>query len=432
MGLMDFVSVGFFLLIAVGLSLAQRSGFQQGQDPIRFQQQQSPVLAPQQAIQGPQALASFKPPRPAMSPTMVDPWKLQEPGSSQSKQLLQAPIAPLTWHFPVVPEEPQQPDVPFELHVPTPTESIAAQCGESFVHVEVKKDLFGTGQLVNPSFLSLGGCAAVGEDPNAQVLIFEYELQACGSSLMMTDGELVYKFTLLYTPEALVGTPIVRADAAAVGIECHYSRLHNVSSNVLMPSWVPFAGTKVAEEVLVFSLKLMTDDWMFERPSSQYFLGQFLNVEASVKQYNHVSLRLFVDSCVATMVPDVNSAPRYSFIENHGCLVDAKLTGSTSSFMHRVQNDKLHFRLEAFRFQQANSGQVYITCALRAVMASTPISPENKACSFANGWLSVDDNDQVCMCCDSTCGSIRKVRALSDSGLVSEGEATIGPIVVSD
>ncbi len=31
-------------------------------------------------------------------------------------------------------------------------------------------------------------------------------------------------FTLLYTPEALVGTPIVRADAAAVGIECHYSR----------------------------------------------------------------------------------------------------------------------------------------------------------------------------------------------------------------
>lgn len=121
-------------------------------------------------------------------------------------------------------------------------------------------------------------------------------------------------------------------------------RLHNVSSNALIPSWVPFAATKVSEEVLVFSLKLMTgkllnvcfrmgskmpltlffrhptDDWMFERPSNQYFLGQFLGVEASVTQYNHVPLRLFVDSCVATAVPDVNSAPRYSFIENHGCV----------------------------------------------------------------------------------------------------------------
>ncbi|XP_077076144.1 zona pellucida sperm-binding protein 3-like [Siphateles boraxobius] len=176
---------------------------------------------------------------------------------------MEAPLTPLTWHFPEVPEEPQQPDVPFELHVPTPSQSIAAQCGERFVHVEVKKDFFGTGQLVNPSFLTLGGCAAVGEDQEAQVLIFEYELQTCGSSLMMTGDELVYKFTLLYTPESLVGTPIVRTDAAAVGIECHYSRLHNVSSYVLMPNWVPFAATKVVEEVLVFSLKLMTGKFLY-------------------------------------------------------------------------------------------------------------------------------------------------------------------------
>ncbi|XP_056118843.1 zona pellucida sperm-binding protein 3-like [Rhinichthys klamathensis goyatoka] len=429
MGLVVFSCVGLLLLVAVGSSLAQWSGFQQGQGPLRFLQQQSPVLASQQALQESQLSTSL---RPATNPGGTNQWKLQDPGSSQSKQLMEAPLVPLTWHFPVVPEEPQQPDVPFELRVPIATESIAAQCGERFVHVEVKKDFFGTGQLVNPSFLTLGGCAAVGEDPTTQVLIFEYELQACGSSLMMTGDELVYKFTLFYTPEALVGTPIVRTDAAAVGIECHYSRLHNVSSNVLMPNWVPFAATKVAEEVLVFSLKLMTDDWMFERPSNQFFLGQFLNFEASVKQFNHVPLRLFVDGCVATAVPDVNAAPSYSFIENHGCLVDAKLTGSSSGFMHRVQNDKLHFRLESFRFQQANSGLVYVTCSLRAVMASTPISAENKACSFANGWLSADDNDQMCMCCDSTCGFSRKGRALPDSGIVSEGKATVGPIVVTE
>jgi len=180
---MEFVSVGLVLLVAVGSSLAQWSGFQQGQDPLRFLQQQSPVLASQQALQESQLSTSL---RPDTNPGGANQWKLQDPGSSQSKQLMEAPLVPLTWRFPVVPEEPQQPDVPFELRVPVAAESIAAQCGESFVHVEVKKDFFGTGQLVNPSFLTLGGCAAVGEDPTTQVLIFQYELQACGSSLTVS------------------------------------------------------------------------------------------------------------------------------------------------------------------------------------------------------------------------------------------------------
>uniref|UniRef100_A0A671QIY3 Zona pellucida sperm-binding protein 3 n=1 Tax=Sinocyclocheilus anshuiensis TaxID=1608454 RepID=A0A671QIY3_9TELE len=348
----------------------------------------------------------------AQWPAGVDAWKLQEPGSSQSKQLMQAPMAPLTWHFPVIPEEPQQPDVPFEQCEPIAPQCVAAQCGENFVHVEVKKDFFGTGQLVNPSFLTLGGCAAVGENPEAEVLIFEYELQTCDHSLVMTDDELVYTFNLLYTPAALVGTPIVRADAAAVGIECHYSRLYNVSSNILLPAWVPFAATKVAEEVLVFSLRLMTGNM---------YLRQFLKLEASVKQYNHVPLCVFVDGCVATAAPDVNTpSPRYPFIENHGCLVDAKLTGSTSSFMHRVQNDKLQFQLEAFRFQRDDRGLVYITCALKAVMASTPTCPENKACSFINGYICFAPFSFVCMCCDTTCGLGRKGQALSDSGNLNQ------------
>lgn len=57
---------------------------------------------------------------------------------------------------------------------------------------------------------------------------------------------------------------------------------------------------------------------MFERPSNVFFLGDILNIQASVKQYNHVPLRIFVDNCVATAGTDVNSAPMYSFIENHG------------------------------------------------------------------------------------------------------------------
>ncbi|XP_052402854.1 zona pellucida sperm-binding protein 3 [Carassius gibelio] len=352
----------------------------------------------------------------------------------QSKELLLGPVQKLTWKFPSLPEEPQLPNVPFELHRPVPAKSVAARCAENSVYVEVKQDFFGNGKLHKSSAFTLGGCTATGEDPSAQVLIFESELHGCSSTVTVTEEEFVYTFTLVYTPqEVLSGVPIVRSSSAVVGIECHYSRKHNVSSAALMPTWIPYAASEVAEEIFVFSLRLMTDDWLFERPSNQYFLGDIINIEASVQPYNHVPIRVFVDSCVATTVPDPASVPRYSFIENSGCLVDAKLTGSKSHFMPRTRGDKLQFQLETFRFYQAGSGLVYITCTLKVSATTTPapMSPEWKACSFsANGWVSADDSHQVCDCCDTTCST----RSGRDQVLknLRWDKASVGPINVKE
>ncbi|RXN06304.1 putative protein C1orf112 -like [Labeo rohita] len=385
-------------------------------------------------------------PRPQLSPLSPS----LAASSTQSKEELLGPVRELTWKFPEVPAEPEQPDINFELAQPRPSDSVAVQCWENGVHVEVKQDFFGTGQLLEPSQLSLGGCGVMDMDAAARVLIFHSALQECGSELVATEDELVYIFTIDYRPAALQSTPIVRSSGATIAVECHYPRRQNVSSNDLQPAWIPYVSTKVVEDALVFSLKVMTDEWMFERPSNVFFLGDVLNIQASVKQYNHVPLRIFVDNCVATAGPDVSSAPMYSFIENHGrqnvssndlqpawipyvstkvvedalvfslkvmtdewmferpsnvfflgdvlniqasvkqynhvplrifvdncvatagpdvssapmysfienhgCLTDAKYTGSVSSFLPRVQDDKLQFQLEAFRFQQESSG----------------------------------------------------------------------------
>ncbi|KAF4094546.1 hypothetical protein G5714_024738 [Onychostoma macrolepis] len=221
--------------------------------------------------------------RPQLAPLTTDLTS----SSIQSKQELQGPVRELTWKFPKVPEEPVQLDINFDLQQPQPSDSVAVQCWENRVHVEVKQDFFGTGQLLEPSLLSLGGCAVVNVDSVARVLIFQSELHECGSQLVVTDNELVYIFTLDYRPAEFQSTPIVRSSAATVGIECHYPRRHNVSSNELQPAWIPYVSTKVAEDILVFSLKIMTDDWLFERPSKVFFLGDVLNIQASVKPYNH-------------------------------------------------------------------------------------------------------------------------------------------------
>ncbi|XDV13146.1 hypothetical protein PO909_001626 [Leuciscus waleckii] len=442
---MGFWQVGFGLvfILALGFSEAQwKAGAADNQSPSEFkpgtlaqasrQADSRMSLVPSNTVFAPQRFpAQF----PVQTPVRTDFGKSsQDLMGVQLKELLQGPVAKLTWSFPSLPEEPQQPDVPFDLPFPVPANSVAAQCGENSLYVEVMKDFFGTGHPVLSSGFTLGGCTATGEDSSAQVLIFESELHGCSSTSMVTEDELVYKFNIIYTPqEASYGSPIVRSSVAVVGIECHYPRVLDVSSDALMPTWIPYASTKVAEEVFVFSLKLMTDDWRFERPSNQYFLGDMINLEASVGLYSHVPVRVFVDRCVATAVPDVASVPRYSFIENNGCLVDAKLTGSTSHFMPRTQGDKLGFQLEAFRFQQADSGLVYITCILKVAtspMATSP-SSEQKACSFsANGWVSADGSDQVCGCCDTTCS----IRSGSDQLLTDLRweRASVGPIDVKE
>ncbi|XP_007245532.3 zona pellucida sperm-binding protein 3 isoform X1 [Astyanax mexicanus] len=406
-----------FLIVYCKAEFSEWKQLIQYQDPVRAQELPQPVWG---AVQ---------------DSLLLDIWRpVQEKIYLQSKQRVQGPIQKLAWHFPLVPETPRHKiDENFQLRRPVRANSVAADCGENVVHVEVKKDLFGTGELLNPLLFSLGGCTATGEDSETEVLIFEYDLQSCNSSLTMTEDELVYTYTLIYAPEPIGGTPVVRTGGVAVGIDCHYARKHNVSSKAILPTWIPFSSTMAAKELLFFSLQLMTDDWHFERPSNQYFLGDLLNIEASVAQFNHVPLHVFIDSCVATVDPDVNTTENYSFIENHGCLIDTKITGSRSQFMPRVQVDKLQLQLEAFRFLNQSGDLVYITCLLKATTASAPADVKHKACSYtSNGWTEANGGEaQVCDCCDMSCNT-RNRRNAPNADLWREARVSLGPILIKE
>ncbi|XP_029908954.1 zona pellucida sperm-binding protein 3-like isoform X2 [Myripristis murdjan] len=351
-------------------------------------------------------------------------------GPAQEKQAL---LQPLAWRFPEPPAE-EEPRLPpqFELRRPVPADSVSVHCGETSVRVEARRDLLGIGQPVSPEDVTLGGCPATGEDTEAQTLVFESELHGCGSRLTMSADWFSYEFSLLYTPRPLGNSPIVRTREAAVGVECRYQRRHSVSSEGLRPSWVPLVASEASEGKLLFSLRLMTDDWRSARPSSLFLLGELMRLEAAVQQRHHAALSLFVDACVATQTPNANTVPRYAFLGNHGCLLDGKLTGSSSHFLPRAEGSRaegsraegsraegsraegsraegswaegprLRFQVEAFRFQQDDRGQIYITCQLRAA-AAAPVNAVNKACSFSTGWREASGRHEACSCCDTLC-----------------------------
>uniref|UniRef100_A0A8B9HF65 Zona pellucida sperm-binding protein 3 n=1 Tax=Astyanax mexicanus TaxID=7994 RepID=A0A8B9HF65_ASTMX len=243
--------------------------------------------------------------------------------------------------------------------------TVAVKCGKSSMEVQVKADLFGTGVPVEASELTV---LAAGTDEHfCRVTVAEdaqYKIE-------MNDDWLIYSNLLLYTP-----TPspyrILRMSPATIPIQCWKFR---VSSQAVVPTWAPFISTVSQESKLDLGMKLMTSDWSSELLYGVYQLGEVIHVEASVEMGTHMPLRVYVDSCVATQSPDVNTSPRYAFIENNGCMMDGLITSSTDSyFLPRLQNDRLRFQLEAFMFHDSPSN-LFVTCILKAVLI-TQSSPD--------------------------------------------------------
>ncbi|XP_075968558.1 zona pellucida sperm-binding protein 3-like isoform X2 [Anarhichas minor] len=273
------------------------------------------------------------------------------------------------------------------------------KCHEDSMEVVIKADLFDPGRPVEPTHLRLGPFSAVRDHCTARVsgngeYIIRAPLTECGSKVTFTQSAVLYNNLLLYSPPPASPGGMLRAEGAAVPVQCGYARRYTVSK----PTWSPPISIQSTHLDLDFHLRLMTNDWSSERKSSLYFLGDVVNMEASV-DHHHLPLRLYADSCVATLTPDVNSYPRYPFIDHHGCFTDSQLDGSSSRFLPRVQGEVLHIRLEPFLFHQDHRHTIYVTCYLEAEPSSNK-HPVKKACWFMRGrWRSVDGDDGVCGSC---------------------------------
>ncbi|KAI7812690.1 putative zona pellucida sperm-binding protein 3-like [Triplophysa rosa] len=286
----------------------------------------------------------------------------------------------------------------------TRVKTVTVTCHEHYMEIAIKADLFHVGLPVDAAELRLGldtqtipACKVRAFSNDTYIIAAE--LTDCGTQHWITDDSLIYTNFLIFSPQ-LSPDGVIRLEESVVPIECYYSRKFDVTSNTIRPTWIPYGSTQSAVEDLQFSLKLMTTDWHNERASSVYFLGDIINMEASVRQYHHTNLHVYFESCVATVTPDVNSVPRYTFIENHGCLTDGQLTGSKSRFLPRIRNDKLQLQLDAFKFHKEERPEIYITCTLQAYPVMDAVNPTYKACSFIDGsWKSADGGDWACYSC---------------------------------
>ncbi|NXR55113.1 ZP3 protein, partial [Hippolais icterina] len=227
---------------------------------------------------------------------------------------------------------------------------VEVQCQEAQLVVTVHRDLFGTGRLVSAAELSLGpaACRHSRLDPAHGTVTFSAGLHECGSTVQVTPDSLIYRTLLSYDPSPGSNPAIVRSSPAVIPIECHYPRRDNVTSGSPFPR-SPFP--RMPNFSIPFPFWDFPEDWSSERDFSSFRLGDVLNLQAEVGAHSHVPLRLFVDSCVATLGPGAGSEPHYAIIDFNGCLVDGRSDATSSAFVTpRPRQDVLRFQIDAFRF----------------------------------------------------------------------------------
>ncbi|XP_004713136.1 zona pellucida sperm-binding protein 3-like [Echinops telfairi] len=292
-----------------------------------------------------------------------------------------------------------------------PSPPVLVECLDTQLVVTVSKNLFGAGKLVRPSDLTLGPehCKPLASEDTAAVVRFEVGLHECGNRVQVTGDALVYSTFLLHRPRPVGNLYILRADPAKVPIECHYPRQGNVSSQAVLPTWVPFRTTVLSEEKLDFSMRLMEKDWNAEKRDPTFRLGETAHLQAEVRMGSHVPLRLFVDHCVATPIPARTTSPHHTIVDIHGCLVDG-LSDSVSVFhAPRPGPDTLQFTVDVFHFANDSRKMIYITCHLKVTPDEQAPDRLNKACSFnktTNSWHPVEGTSDICECCNQgNCGT---------------------------
>ncbi|XP_030653378.1 zona pellucida sperm-binding protein 3 isoform X1 [Nomascus leucogenys] len=333
----------------------------------------------------------------------------------------------------------------------TSVQPVLVECREATLMVTVSKDLFGTGKLIRAADLTLGpeACEPLVSMDTEDVVRFEVGLHECGNSMQVTDDALVYSTFLLHDPRPVGNLSIVRTNRAEIPIECRYPRQGNVSSQAILPTWLPFRTTVFSEEKLTFSLRLMEENWNAEKRSPTFHLGDAAHLQAEIHTGSHVPLRLFVDHCVATPTPDQNASPYHTIVDFHGCLVDG-LTDASSAFkVPRPGPDTLQFTVDVFHFANDSRNMIYITCHLKVILAEQDPDELNKACSFSkpsNSWFPVEGLADICQCCNKgDCGtpshSRRQPHVVSQWSrsasrnrrhVTEEADVTVGPLIFLD
>ncbi|XP_031598185.2 uncharacterized protein si:ch211-67f13.7 [Oreochromis aureus] len=298
---------------------------------------------------------------------------------------------------------------------------VSVTCSTSDFVVRIKPAFYGLGAEAEELLLG-SSCKSNGLLRPYGDLLFSYPLTACDGVREMPHGYLVYKFVLHYEPSPKRFPS--RAHRVDVDIECRYPRNHHVHQLAVQPTWETVVFRKrLKSRRTDYQITLMDDSWSRPVTTRVYQLGQKVHIQVSAPHLP-AGGKLYISSCYAAPSNGSKSSPKYSIIDNFGCMLDSKGDLGASEFVSRTDRT-VRLSMLAFQFTADPNTEVSIHC--RLFVTSEDPSPVYKSCTYrGNRWRALTGDDSICECCESRCVTPKPRRA------IMKGSASSGSLLVSD
>ncbi|XP_053472144.1 zona pellucida sperm-binding protein 3-like [Ictalurus furcatus] len=179
---------------------------------------------------------------------------------------------------------------------------------------------------------------------NVQQLLCICHSFSISVSLQENENRVLYSNVLSYEP--LTDEPVIRELPFSVPLECRYNKL----------------------ELLILNI---------------YTIGQPMYFEA-MAPHGHAGTRLYLSKCYITASQNPDTTPKYTVLDNYGCMVDSKKT-SQSKFYPSENKATLRFSVGALLFkdmvsQPENKTEMFIHCEMY-LGPEIPTS-NTKSCSY--------------------------------------------------
>ncbi|XP_069021938.1 zona pellucida sperm-binding protein 3 [Embiotoca jacksoni] len=297
------------------------------------------------------------------------------------------------------------------LHPPisipeTPTNSqnlVELLCHVDSMYVRVRRELFKS--LDAFRYLKLGTCPVNHENKGHYYLLYPLK-KDCGFKKQSNPHFLVITIGLHFKPTS----PVLREMPFDITLQCKFPRLfhsYKVGYFPIVKGGTVFIALQPRRH---FTLTQQHASGKDITGTKTYTLGEPMYFKASRPDGAAVSRkRLYINKCFMTASQDFNSHPKYTIIDNQGCMIDSKVM-PLSKFVPGTSKTVQNFCVGALLFQDKVSNTstqlLYMHCDI-SLGPQTP-TPSSKACNYdptTKKWKEVYGSNSVCSCCESTCPS---------------------------